>query len=165
MLLLLIVLIVVTRGYDERGPHYVDVYTHEMLATKECAVTVSGQMESWLVHLTDFHHYRYLFTVATDKFISQLDAGSDICVSMRPVLQRVINAHRNVVNQRAALALPVVEGDGWGETGKFLKERLTDVDSLCRIQLPHEAHRTTILSCMRRIQKTAKKKLMAYHLP
>lgn len=164
-LLLLMVVMVMVQGYDDRGPQYADVYMREMLATRECAVTVSGQFESWLVHVSDLHHYRYLFTVATEKFITQLNAGSDICVSMRPVLQRVMNAHRNVVNQRAALAMPVVGGDGWGETSAFLKERLSDADSLCRIQLPPEVHRVTILSCMRRVQKNAKKKLMAYHLP
>ncbi len=166
MILLLIVCVFwchgAAAGAESYSRYYIADVNGGMLEANRCAVNVSRQIFSWMIHVRDPDHAKYLYAVAMDQLALRLSAGCGVCEAMPYVAQRLLNAHSQAVAQRVALQVPVVQGDGWRETTRLLSESHGDA---CRGQTYTRSDAAQMLQCLTPVQKTVKRKLVVHHFP
>lgn len=156
--------------YDPHGAgssttHYAPPALKEWQSARACLpLAAVAQLDDWLVHLTELHYHRLLQTLALEKLLEEMEAGSPLCPAVPRVLQRVLRRHQQAMDQRAALeeSLP----PGWVETRARLWDARRDAEAQCWARLSDwEEARTQTVDCMRRVQKASMRKTLVHHFP
>jgi hypothetical protein len=159
--------------YGGMGSHYVRPALREMAVEGARCLPkgVDQQVRHWLRYCRSLELYRLLMSVALQRLIRELDSGLSLCSALPQSLDRMYSKMELLMRQRGVAGDLPQPGDGWAETAAVLtaavERKEGEVERECRAALlgEREPERTSLLNCLKPVEKKTKKTVLVHHLP